>query len=435
MLSGTAPEYSTGEVLLASVYRRLILGVNENSIDLENIKRAHESMPDEVGGPALWSSLLMDRGGISSPLRHGQYSPLESRQLMPLVPAVARIAGVLGKRPRSRWNPSNLLLETIGAGASPADGEAIIRTLREALAVTDQDDVFARFIEHALRQGLQNIAPPPGDRPQISLGDDVRRPYRNNSSPARLCPAERFCKDLPTVIGVKPSLTRRQWSVLIEASLRIGLGMHVLWMCKANALAWELVLAVASGAPVPAPDKIESTIWDQQHEASSLLELGSDAEALIERHIEQYAYARTGLNLLLYRLDDNGAGWPQATPIGFSASGTAAPSALANFLAHVAANRQSIDPADAGRWLRVEVGKLFDDTEELHRLARRKAGYTKNLFEFARQRPGPTLLRSCVPPLLRWGTKAIAGSARSRHACHVGARVLLSQSLYTSKSR
>lgn len=176
--------------------------------------------------------------------------------------------------------------------------------------------------------------------------------------------------------------------MLIEASLRIGLGMHVLWMCKANALVWELVLAVASGAPVPTPDNIESTIWDQQHQSSSLLELGSDAEALIERHIEQYAYARTGLNLLLYRLDDGGAGWPEATPIGFSASGTAAPSALANFLAHIAANRQAIDPTDAGKWLRAAVGKLFDDTEELHRLARCKAGYTKNLFEFARHSLG-----------------------------------------------
>jgi hypothetical protein len=245
-----------------------------------------------------------------------------------------------------------LLLETIGAGADSATGQAIIRALEEALAVTEQDDVFARFIEQALREGLQNITPLPEDPGQISLGDDLRRPFRDNPRPARLCPAERFCKDLPTVIKAKPSLTRRQWSVLIEASLRIGLGMHALWMCKANALVWELVLAVASGAPVPSPGKIESTIWDQQHESSSLLELGSNAEALIERHIEQYAYARTGLNLLLYRLDDGGAGWPETSPIGFSPTGTAAPPALANFLAHIATNRQAIDPTDAGRWRR-----------------------------------------------------------------------------------
>src|SRR5690242_19984164 len=102
MLSGTAPEYSTGEVLVASVYRRLLLGVTESSVDLANIKQAQESMPAAVGGPDLWARLFMARGGIRSPFRHGQFGPLGTQQLMPLVPSVGRIAGVLGKRPRSR---------------------------------------------------------------------------------------------------------------------------------------------------------------------------------------------------------------------------------------------------------------------------------------------------------------------------------------------
>src|SRR5690349_983109 len=99
MLSGTAPEYSTGEVLISSAYRRFILGMSERAVDLENIKKAPEKMPAAAGGPDLWSRLF-ERGGIASPFRHGQYSPLAARQLMPLVPSVAKIAGVLGKRPR-----------------------------------------------------------------------------------------------------------------------------------------------------------------------------------------------------------------------------------------------------------------------------------------------------------------------------------------------
>jgi hypothetical protein len=151
MLSGTAPEYSTGEVLLASVYRAFLLGVGESSVDLEKIKQAHEDMPNAVGGPELWSRLLTNRGGIRSPFRHGQYSPLASQQLMPLVPSVARIAGVLGKRPRSRWNPSNLLQEVIGCGVDQSEGEALIRDLGEALSITEHDDLFARFTEDALQ--------------------------------------------------------------------------------------------------------------------------------------------------------------------------------------------------------------------------------------------------------------------------------------------
>jgi hypothetical protein len=90
--------------------------------------------------------------------------------------------------------------------------------------------------------------------------------------------------------------------------------MHALWMCKVNGLAWQFTLDVASGGPLPTTQKIEETIWEQQHESSMLLELGSDAESLIERHIEQYAYARTGLNLLLYRLEDVGAAWSGVIP-------------------------------------------------------------------------------------------------------------------------
>lgn len=392
MLSGTAPEYSTGEVLLSSVYRALLLGVSESSVDLENIKQAHESMPSIVGGPELWSRLLTNRGGIRSPFRHGQYSPLASQQLMPLVPSVARIAGVLGKRPRSRWNPSNLLREIIGSGLNQPEGEALIRELGEALVVNERDDLFARFTEDALRQGLQNLEPRPKDDfpfRSMQLAEEHRRGFRASTNGGRLSPSERFCRDLRAVVSIKSSLTRRQWTVLVEAILRLGLGMHVLWMCKANSIVWELAVAAASGGTSPGAAEIEKIIWQQQHEAWMLLELGSDAEPLIERHIEQYAYARTGLNLLLCRLDDGGASWPQGATIGFSSSSsTKAPAAVADFLSHVFVNRQAISAGDAGNWLRAEVGKLFDDSEELRALARCKAGYTKNLFEFARHSLG-----------------------------------------------
>jgi hypothetical protein len=392
MFAGTAPEYSTGEVLLASVYRNFLLDIRESSVDLENIRRAPELMPATVGGPDVWSRLMMERGGITSPFRHGQYSPLASRQLMPLVPSVARIAGVLGKRPRSRWNPSNLLLETLGSGADVNEGDELIRKLGEALSVNEDDDLFARFVEEALQQGLQNINPPGAQAPpypSMHIDDDLRRAFRSNPSASRLSPAERFSRDLRAVIEIKACLTRRQWTVLVEAILRLGLGMHVLWMCNINGRVWDLVLEVASGGAVPSMQQLEAAIWEQHDEASMLLELGSDAESLIERHIERYAYARTGLNLLLYHLEDVGAPWPQAKPIGYTTQPpVSAPSALGSFLGYVSAQRQTIAPADAGAWLRSEVGGLFDDIDELRALARCKSGYTKNLFEFARHSLG-----------------------------------------------
>jgi hypothetical protein len=194
---------------------------------------------------------------------------------------------------------------------------------------------------------------------------------------------------LPAVLGVKDVLTRRQWTVLVEAIFRLGLGMHVLWTCNANILLWEMVLSVASGEPAPSSAAVEAALWEMPDETRALLELGTNAESLMRRLIEQYAYARTGLNLLLCRLDDGGTAWPDATPIGFSPNAIPnAPAALAAFLQHVQANRRAIDTGDAGHWLRARVSEWFDKNEELRALALCDSGYTKNLFEFARHSLG-----------------------------------------------
>ena len=397
MLYTTAPEWSTGEGWLASAYRSFILGIPESEINLDNIERAQASMPLAVGGPELWSHLLNDRGGIASPLKHGQHSPVASRQLMPIVPSVARIAGVLGKRPRSRWNPSNLILETIGAGLGPFEGVNLVRQFGDAMLVTADDDIFARFIESALPQGMQGLnqqpgAMPPYQDPAYTIEESFARAFRSPGNPRSLSPAERFCQDLPAVLEIKTALTRRQWTVLVESILRIGLGMHVLWTCNANVITWELVLDVASGAPTPTAADIEATIWEGQGQPQALLELGSDAEPIIKRLIERYAFARTGLNLLLCRLHDVGAALGNAVSLGYAAPPSpTAPAAIANLLAHVARHRHQIDPSDAGIWLRRQVTRLFDEGDEskdLRSLAKCRSGYTKNLLEFARHSLG-----------------------------------------------
>lgn len=391
MLYTAAPEWSTGEVLLAAAYRALVLGASESAVDLENISRASVAMPAAVGGPETWSRLLTERGGLASPLRHGQYSPTASRQVMPLVPSIARIAGVLGKKPRSRWNPSNLLLQAIGAGLGKTDGEVLVRMLGDSLEVTGADDVFARFVEDSLQQGLQGIDPQPQSPPPfrtLALSEEEMRAFRAGAH-SRLCPAERFCQDLPAVLALKPILTRRQWTVLVEALFRIGLGMHALWTCRTNIVLWDMALRTASGAPPPSAAEIERGLWEANVETAPLLELGTRAESMMQRMIERYAYARTGLNLLLCALDDAGEGWPATTPIGFSSQPTQdAPSAVAGFLAHVHKHRQKIDAVDAGEWLRVKVGQMFDTSEDLRDLATCESGYTKNLFEFARHSLG-----------------------------------------------
>lgn len=389
MFANNAPEYSTGEVLLASAYRGLLLGVGESGIDLDNIAKLPDAMPAAAGGRETWSRLLLEKGGIASPLRHGQYSPLASRQLMPIVPSIARIAGVLGK-PRSRWNPFNLLLEVIGAGAGTTAGDALLQQLGAALAVDHCDDAFARFIEESMQQGLRGTAPEPQlNAPYHSIHLDAShvRGYRAQPSPRRRTPSERFCQDLPHVLQLKTSLTRRQWTVFLEALFRIGLGMHVLWNCRINAIALEMVLNVLAGDPPPSPVQVEDDLWLSAPNSRPLLEIGSNAEPLLERLVEQYAFARTGLNILLCRLEEASVSWQANRGVGFDTQhGLPAPQEFASFLSHVSAHRMSVDTTDPAAWLRAQVGDLFDG--DLRELAKRDTGYTRNLFFFARHSLG-----------------------------------------------
>jgi len=390
MFSTTAPEWATGEVLLASTYRRLLLGIGEAGIDTTNIDKVRDAMPPIVGGPEVWSKLLIDRGGIESPLCHGSHTSVGARQLMPIIPSIGHIAGVLG-RPRSRWNPSNLLLETIGAGVGYENGLALICQLGHSLSVTTEDDIFARFSESSLQLGLEGIGQNAiGSLPytDIELADSELCAFRFGASSNPLNPAERFCKDLKSVIELKDKLTRRQWTVFVESVLRIGLGMHVLWTCNANIILWDLIISVASGSAPPTIAEIENYIW-KIREPQVFLELGSNPEPLIERMIERYAYARTGINLLLCRLDDAGVSWPESECIGYSKlTQSPAPKVIAKFLNHIFTNRQAIDALDAGKWLLSQVGKLFDDRKDLRSLASCKSGYSKNLKEFFRHSLG-----------------------------------------------
>ena len=139
-----APEYSTGEVLLGSAYRGLLFERKEKDIDLEEIYRLPNAFPEDVGGPELWRTLLLhEREGIASPMRGGQSKSKFLPQLMPLTPQIAYYACVLGRRGRSRWNPSNLLLHVIGGGLGEIKGVELIKQLGDALMVGEDDDIFA----------------------------------------------------------------------------------------------------------------------------------------------------------------------------------------------------------------------------------------------------------------------------------------------------
>lgn len=381
LFASTAPEYSTGEVLLGSVYRKLIFDESESAINLEEIPTLPLRFQSKnLGSAGLWG-ILLQQGGIGSPTPKRSKLP----QLMPLVPEIALHACVLGSQ-RSRWNPANLLLETIGAGYGKKRGEELIVKLGQAIEVGNEDDIFARFVENSFR-GINEKPLSASNYTRIILREEKNRSdisaHRGKESEF-LNPAERFCKDLEVIIAQKNILSRRQWTVLLEATLRIGLGMHLLWTCQVNSIVWHWLLSLSGNTISPlTEDEIEFKLWQSHREISPLLQVGSPAMPLVEQLIRNYVEARFGINLILHKLEEQGLGWTQI--IGYS-SCEKVPAArkIGSFLEHVYQNRFSIDKNPEG-WLRENCARLLEENSDLIKL---DSGFPKNMREYIRHSLG-----------------------------------------------
>ena len=60
-------------------------------------------------------------------------------------------------------------------------------------------------------------------------------------------PARRFVRDLGSIIDAKDSMTRRQWTSLLEAIVRLAAVAHVTWLCDVHARSWDCIKAALDG--------------------------------------------------------------------------------------------------------------------------------------------------------------------------------------------
>jgi hypothetical protein len=370
-----APEWATGEVLVGAAYRKLLLNVSEAIVDREHVK----SLSRELDPSDAWDELFKLPTGLASP--PSPRDTLKLPQLMPLVPSIARYACVLGT-PRGRWDPGNLLLSTIGSGCPPPANRERISRFRDALRVDDRDDLFARFLEFSL-QSLPNRK---DDTPKGDSLIDLKAPawrYNLPRDEQQLTPAERFSKDLDSLIVLKSRLTRRQWTVLVEALLRIGLTCHELWLCQLAFQAWHLALAALETQSVSLPEEIEATCWTIHLRASPSLELGKNALPLMKMRVRENAEARIGLTLLLHAFDD--LNLPGGRSLGVPGQVDTPPAEeLAGFLRQIADHASDLTILFQNvckSSLRDFVARVVDTNPDLLGTS---SGYTRNLFEFLR---------------------------------------------------
>lgn len=300
-----APEFATGEVVLASMIRAVgFETVGEGAVprqgkDFDKAAQASRNREEHQLGlrPDSWRAVL--HGILESPKQPNQ-SAKRFLQLTPVVPDVALYSGS-ARLTANSWNPGELVARMVRMGSATEEEAAELwRRLFKALSVDEQDDVWARWLDHEFQKRStlncewKETALPPG-------------PDFNPAAKAVLrMPATRFVRDISAVLDTKLSMTRRQWISLMEAVLRIGVVSHVLWLCRANQQLWSAADAILRGAkPEPNAGRIAITGRGQ------FLRFGNPGMAPVTELASRYLESRLGLNTLLWSLDEAGIRVPR----------------------------------------------------------------------------------------------------------------------------
>jgi len=363
-----APEYASAEVLLASLYR--VIGF----ADLQESK-----IP--AGGRALEKLMAKQHGSDTGPngadlaardlhtLLHGilesPKAPNQSSkrfiQVTPLVPEVARFSG--SARPSANsWTAGALVRRMVWLGSSsPAEASALWARLFGALTVGPTDDVFARWLQGELQDWTGStswalVEPGAADVASLDQSDFEGAPI----------PARQFVEDLDAIIGARDVMTRRQWTSLLEAVIRLGAVAHVIWLCDVQSRMWQAVRSAFVDGIGPSD---EAEARDQLlPQELRYLSYGDKALDRIKDRTSNYLRARLGLNAVLWALAD--AGQPFIGTLSTSAD-------LARLCELVRGSRDKLIAAG--------LATALDDVEESEaQTIRCKKGTGSNVFEFSR---------------------------------------------------
>ncbi|WP_282267536.1 hypothetical protein [Stenotrophomonas sp. PS02298] len=360
-----APEFSTGEVVLSSLYRASgFEGVSEGKVKKQGdaFSKAADKAKKKEGGkgeiqPDTWRTVL-DRL-VQSP-KVAQQSSKRFMSLSPVVPDAALYSGA-ARLTGNPWNPGQLVKRIIQLGAiSDADASRVWVSLHDALGIGANDDVWARWLQGEFelrRQGVDDWKPtylaplglfPSQDRASIEY------------------PAKQFVADLEGIIAAKPSMTRRQWVSLLEAVLRIGTVSHVLWICDVNDRVWRVARSLVESdiASIPATDaELAKHLLAVD---SRMLSFGHPAIPILRDYASKYLSARLGLNCMLWALDGMGAKVARMDSVAGTRS----------FLAAIEANKDKLRAAGV-----LDSYHQLQDREV--RTIACKKGIGSNLMEFA----------------------------------------------------
>lgn len=295
-----APEYASGEVLLASTYRNVGFSSAEVSegkvpkLGREFQKRIHSGKDFAKSGvnPEAWRRIIT--GTLRSPKQPNQAAK-RFLQISPVVPD-ASIYSLSARLSANSWNPGALVARVIQFGEPvEADAQAHWNDLFHALSVTEDDDIWARFLQQEFVAWRSKDTKDLWAKPRELTRDDAVKAWHESGVEI---PATRFTKDFARVVSLKMHLTRRQWTSMLESVLRLGTSSHILWVCRANAECFTLMRDALEGKPVPDVDELKRTLGVNR----AFWRYGQYSGGSITEAATSFIKARAGINLLLHQL-------------------------------------------------------------------------------------------------------------------------------------
>lgn len=371
-----APEYASSEVLVASLYRVIgyeavkegdVPGAGKN-LETRLQKLRNRRQPPPAGatlGVDAWNTVL--HGVLESPKLRNQSSK-RFLQVTPLIPSVAVFSGS-ARLSSNPWSPGMLIRRMVWLGSRDHHAAlALWESLFVALGVGEDDDVFARWLEQETGTwGVTaewKLVPVQESEGAHLHGDDF--------DGIKFMPAKQFAKDLTAIIQAKDSMTRRQWTSLLEAVLRLATVSHVTWLCDVQSRAWRCLSGTLAGEAPASPGDAARLLFPQ---SPSYMAYGGKALNGLKDMTSSYLAARLGINAVLWALEKIGA--PYAGDISSSEG-------VAQLSQHVHHNRLALQEAGLGSAL-----------EELREREARALGCNKgigaNMLEFARHALGQRL--------------------------------------------
>jgi hypothetical protein len=298
-----APEYASSEVLLASLYRNAGLKdatertVPQRGRDLDRQvqkSRDRQLKPQEAALDGDTFQTLLN-SVLESPKLPNQSSK-RFLQVTPLVPQAAIFSGS-ARMTGNPWSAGALMRRMIWLGSSDIpEARRHWRALFDALSVTDDDDIFARFLQSEMRAWC------PDPQWEFTETDEHAQLAAQDRSELRY-PARQFVRDLAAIIAAKDAMTRRQWTSLLEAIVRLASVSHVVWICDVHDRIWSCIRNSLRGAPVPDSLNGKAAVFPRQFQ---FLAYGDRALPRIKDRASGFLQARLGINAALWALQDAG---------------------------------------------------------------------------------------------------------------------------------